>query len=494
VGRDPSRTLTLVCSITELIDPSTIRNMNPGAVALRFGLPIVVFLAVLLAPNPDGLTDQGQRALAVMAAAVVLWAMETLHIAVTGMVGIVALILVKGVDDASVALYGFSQPVTYFLVGILTLGLAVHRSGLAERMSVYLIRFAKGNPKLLYVQMLAAFAGLTFALPSASTRGAIMVHVYEQVMERWGVHKTDPLNKAVMMAMGGLNRLGSTALLAGGITPVVASALIADFGGVSDFSWTRWFILMAVPFYLILIFGGILVYFMFRSGFTLPEGANTAVVEPGPIQGKEIRAGLIALGTALLWFTDFAHGLPPVVPALIAMTVILLPGIGLLTWREFETNMGWTNFFVIASSLSLANALIVSGAAAWFAHTLVGSVEGLRDHPTLILLAMSGAAALVRVVMPNISGYLSFIIPVAMSTGAALGLNPVVCGLAVVVVGDSVVYYPASATASVFIYQRAEIRAADVVKMGIAMTGIAIGVLFIIVLPYWSLVGESLTP
>jgi di/tricarboxylate transporter len=57
-----------------------------------------------------------------------------------------------------------------------------------------------------------------------------------------------------------------------------------------------------------------------------------------------------------------------------------------------------------------------------------------------------------------------------------------------------VVYYPASATASVFIYQRAEIRAADVVKMGIAMTGIAIGVLFIIVLPYWSLVGESLTP
>jgi di/tricarboxylate transporter len=200
------------------------------------------------------------------------------------------------------------------------------------------------------------------------------------------------------------------------------------------------------------------------------------------------------MGTALLWFTDFAHGLPPVVPALIAMTVILLPGVGLLTWREFESNIGWTNFFVIASSLSLANALIVSGAAAWFADTLVGSVEGLRDHPTLILLAMSGSAALVRVVMPNISGYLSFIIPVAMSTGAALGLNPVVCGLAVVVVGDSVVYYPASATASVFIYQRAEIRAQEVLRMGIVMTGIAIGVLFLIVLPYWAMVGESLTP
>jgi di/tricarboxylate transporter len=321
-----------------------------------------------------------------------------------------------------------------------------------------------------------------------------MVHIYEQVMERWGVEKTAPLNRAIMLAMGGLNRLGSTALLAGGITPVVASGLIANFGGIDDFSWTRWFILMAVPFYIVLMFGGLFVYLTYRSGFTLPNRLEAMEVKPGPITRREIKAGLIAVGTALLWFTDFAHGLPPVVPALIALTIILLPGVGLLTWREFESNIGWTNFFVIASSLSLANALIVSGAAAWFADTLVGSVEGLRDHPTLILLAMSGAAAMVRVVMPNISGYLSFIIPVAMSTGAALGLNPVVCGLAVVVVGDSVVYYPASATASVFIYQRAEIRAAEVLRMGIVMTGIAIGVLFLIVLPYWSMVGESLTP
>ena len=468
--------------------------MHLAALAFRVGLPVAVFAAVILAPNPDGLTDQGQRALAVMAAAVVLWATETLHIAVTGMVGIVVLVLVGAVDDVGVALYGFSQPVTYFLVGILTLGLAVHRSGLAERLAVYLIRLAGGSPRKLYAQMLVSFAALTFALPSASTRGAIMVHVYEQVLEHWKVEKSAPLNKAVMMAMGSLNRLGSTALLAGGITPVVASALIADFGLIDDFSWTRWFMLMAVPFYLILIIGGAAVYLLYRSGFTFPEGVGAVELKAGPIQSKEIRAGLIAVGTALLWFTDFAHGLPPVVPALIAMTVILLPGIGLLSWREFEQNIGWTNFFVIASSLSLANALIVSGAAAWFADTLVGSVEGFRNHPMLLLLAMSGAAAAVRVVMPNISGYLAFIIPVAMSTGAALGLNPVVCGLAVVVVGDSVVFYPAGATASVFIFQRAELRGLEVVRVGLIMTVIAVGVLFIAVLPYWNLVGEGLTP
>jgi sodium-dependent dicarboxylate transporter 2/3/5 len=230
-----------------LLDLITTRNMRPAALAFRVGLPVAVFAAVILAPNPDGLTDQGQRALAVMAAAVVLWATETLHIAVTGMVGIVVLVLVGAVDDARVALYGFSQPVTYFLLGILTLGLAVHRSGLAERLAVYLIRLTGGSPRKLYAQMLVSFAALTFALPSASTRGAIMVHVYEQVLGYWKVEKTAPLNRAVMIAMGSSNRLGSTALLAGGITPVVASALIADFGLIDDFSWTRWFVLMAVP-------------------------------------------------------------------------------------------------------------------------------------------------------------------------------------------------------------------------------------------------------
>ena len=210
--------------------------MGPSALAFRLGLPIAVFASVILAPNPEGLTDQGQRALAVMGVAVVLWATETLHIAVTGMVGIVLLVLVDAVDDVEVALYGFSQPVTYFLLGILTLGLAVHRSGLAERMAVYLIRLAGGSPKLLYFQMLAAFAGLTFALPSSGTRGAIMVHVYEQVLEHWKIEKSDPLNKAVMLAMGSLNRLASMALLVGGITPVAAAALIAAFGLIDDFS------------------------------------------------------------------------------------------------------------------------------------------------------------------------------------------------------------------------------------------------------------------
>ena len=477
-------------SAIERIGVLKILGERPGAAAVKFGLPLLAFAVVLLAATPEGLTVEGQRALAVMALAVGLWATGALPLAVTGIAAVVLLTLVGAVPDITAALYGFSQPVPYFLLGILTLGLGVQQSGLANRMAGYLIRLSRGSPRALYVQMLLSFAVLTFALPSASTRGAILVHVYEQVMGRWNIESRHPLNKGVMMAMGSLNRLGSTALLAGGITPVVASALIGDF------SWTRWFLLMALPFWAILVAGGIAIYLLYRSGFSaIPgmDGNGELEMGAGALSPAEVRAGLITIGVALLWFTDFAHGLSPAVPALIAMVVMLLPGVGLMSWQTFEQNVGWSNFFIIATSLSLSGALVSSGAAAWFASTLVSAVGGIGDSPWLLLLAMSGAAAAVRFVMPNIAGYLAFIIPVAMSTGAALGLNPMVCGLAVVIIGDSVVYYPAASAGSVFIYQRAEISSPEVLRVGIIMTLVAVAVLFAIAVPFWAAVGEGLT-
>lgn len=460
---------------------------------IGIGLPVSIFAVIMLMPTPDGLTAQGQRALAIMVLAVVLWSTESLHIAVTGLISMVLLVLFQGVGDIGEALHGFSQPVCYFLLGILTLGLAVHKSGLAERMAISLIRMSGGSPRKLYFQMLVSFAVLTFALPSASTRGAILVHVYEQVLENWEVKKTARLYKAIMIAMASLNRLGSTALLAGGITPVVAAALVVEYGNLNDFSWTGWFVLMALPFYVMLMIGGLLVFILYNSGFKQTNGAQGSNLINTPVSKQEIRIGVILMATALLWFTDFAHGLPPAVPALIAMVVILMPKVGLLDWRDFEQNLGWTNFFVIATSLSLANALVTSGAAGWFAELLVGGVTGLDDSPFLILLVMVVSAAIARLLMPNIAAYLALVIPIAMSTGGAMGLNQIICGLAVVIVGDSVVFYPAGGTASVFIYIRAEIRSPEVFRLGIIMTVVSIATLFGVALPYWGLLGHSLT-
>ena len=468
-----------------------ISSLSPairGLTTAKLLLAGAVFVAVLLIPTPDGLTVQGQRALAVMLLAVILWATEAIPVPVAGVGGVVLLVLIGAVPELGPALYGFSQPVAYFLIGILTLGLAVQHSGLAERLATWLMRGAQGSPRLLYLQMLFSFAALTFALPSASTRGAIMVHVYEQVLDRWNIPKEHPLYKAVMMAMGSLNRLGSTALLAGGITPVVASGLLGDF------SWTQWFVLMSVPFYANLIVGGTVLFLFYRSGFRLGADAAAVTVELGRISPIEMRAGAIVMLTALLWFTDFAHGLHPAVPAMIAMGVILLPRVGILSWGEFERNLGWSNFFIIATSLSLSHALVTTGAAAWFSETLVGGVSQLASSPMLVLLLLCVCFAILRFILPNIAGYLALVLPVTMAAAESLGLDPLVCGMAAVVVGDSVVYYSAGGTASVFIFQRANIANPEIFRFAVTMTVIATAILLLAVVPYWGLVGHPLVP
>jgi sodium-dependent dicarboxylate transporter 2/3/5 len=437
---------------------------------------------LLAAPTPAGLPLSGQRVLAVTALAVGLWGSEALPAGVTSIVVVVALVLLGAVPGVSQALVGFADPVAYFLIGVLTIGLAVQRSGLAERVAHLFLRGCRGRPRALYVQLLAAFPLLTLLLPSATTRTGILVHVYDQALELSGVPPGAPLARAVMMALNSINRLASTVLLTGGITPIVAAGLI---GGIS---WPRWFALMSVPYGVLLVAGAGLIYLRYRNGFeaSLPATPETAW---RPLSGAEWRTAIITAGASLLWLTDALH---PALPAMLAWACLLAPGTGVLSWEDFERGVGWANFFVIASSLSLAHALVHSGASAWLAALIVHTTPSLGQNPLLVVATLLVAAALVRLVIPNITGFLATTIPVAMSIGSATGLNPLVCGLVVTIAGDAVLYYPAQSASSLVVYQRGHLSAPEIFRFGLWMTILAALVVLLVALPYWSVIGESL--
>jgi solute carrier family 13 (sodium-dependent dicarboxylate transporter), member 2/3/5 len=203
-------------------------------------------VGLLALPTPPGLSRAGQRVLAVAAMAIGFWSTDALPMGLTGMLVVVLLVLLGGVPSLGEALAGFAHPVAYFLMGVLTIGLSVLRSGLAERVARWFLQRARGRPRALYVQMLLTFPLLTFLLPSATTRTGILIHVYDQALELSHVPRGAPLAKAIMLALNSVNQLASTVLLTGGITPITAAALI---GGIS---WTRWLVLMCVPYYAIL--------------------------------------------------------------------------------------------------------------------------------------------------------------------------------------------------------------------------------------------------
>jgi anion transporter len=455
--------------------------------AIIMAVAVIISAALMFGPLPAGLTRAGQRVLGIAVVAIGLWSTEMLPMGVTGMMVVVALAVSGGVSGFQEALIGFAKPVPYFLIAVLTIGLAVSKSGLAERIAYFFLQHCRGRPKALYIQLLMAFPVLTLLLPSATTRTGILVHVYEQALALSNVPKSAPLSKAVMMALNSLNRLASTAILTGGITPVVAAALV---GGLS---WGRWLVLMIVPYLALLILGAVLIYGIYRQGFkgSLPQAPET---ERRPLSKVEIRTIVITLGASFLWLTDAVHHMDPSLPALLAWMCLLAPGIGVMTWKEFERNIGWANFFVIASSMSLAHALISSSAGAWLGSRIVLSIPALSHNPRLLVLVLLVATAPVRLLIPNITGFLAIGIPIAMSMGTATGLNPIVCGLLVMIAGDAVLYYPAQSASSLVVYERGHLSAAEIFRFGLLMTLTAYFIVMFIALPYWGLVGEPLLP
>jgi len=456
-------------------------------VAVLWPLPVFVALcaAIVAMPAPEGLPEPAKRVLAVAVLAIGLWCTEALPAGLTGLVLILALVLTGAVDGFGPALAGFSEPVAYFLVGVLTIGLAVARSGLAERVARSFLRRAGGSARALYLQLLAAFPLLTLILPSATTRTGILVHVYEHALEIAGVPRRAPLAGAIMMALNSINRLASTIILTGGITPVVAASLI---GGIS---WSHWLVLMSVPYLALLLAGAGSIYAIYWRGFDtrLPLQPE----EPArPLTAREWRCIAIVLGASALWLTDGVHHWHPAVPALLAWIFLLLPRIGVISWGEFERDIGWSSFFVLAASLSLAKALLASGASAWLAQAIVAHVPAFRISALLVIVALLVAAVPMRLLIPNITGFLATSIPLAMSIGAATGVNPTMCGLAVMIAGDAVLYYPAQSASSLAVYQRGYLSAGEIFRFGLWMTLIAFLVVIFVAVPYWLALGETL--
>ena len=113
--------------------------------------------ALIAAPAPAGLPENGKRVIAVALLAIGLWCTEALPTGVTAVVLILALVLTGATPDFKDALAGFADPVAYFLIGVLTLGLAVQKSGLAERVAKFFLRRSRGSARSLYLQLLLAF-------------------------------------------------------------------------------------------------------------------------------------------------------------------------------------------------------------------------------------------------------------------------------------------------------------------------------------------------
>jgi anion transporter len=451
---------------------------------LWIAIAIIAYAVARLAPPMGDLTPLGQAVLGAAFAGTVLWVSEAVPPGVTAVLVLVLLGLSPGVRLPDVA-GGFASDVTFFLIGAVAIGAAVEMSGLAARAAHFLSRSARGSPTRLYVQMIAGFPILALMIPSAITRNAILIPAYRDALTAMGVGQTGCVGRAVMLALGMLNPLASSALLTGGITSITVATLLGGF------SWLTWFALMAVPYYALLITGAI--YLRLMVGRFEPAAASADVrPEREPWSGAELRTLAVLAVTSMLWLTDHLHHLSPAIPALLGAALLLLPGIGVLSWKTFEARLSWSLILTVGTSLSLATLMTQSGAAAWLGQHFLGPISGLAATPHILVVCLIVAAALIHLAITNLAACVALLLPINATLAESAGLNPLVTGLIITMVVDAVILYPVQTASNLMAYESGYFDRADVRNLGLGMLALTI-LIALLVLPYWSLLGVPLS-
>ena len=316
-------------------------------------------------------------------------------------------------------------------------------------------------------------------IPSAISRNAVLVPIYARVLARLG--HPPRLGAAVMLGLGVLGPLASSALLTGGISSVAAAQAIGGF------TWLSWLVALAPVYYALLAVDAAILWLFARPERAIVTSAEAEAAPAGGPTAAEWRVAAISGGTALLWMLDQVTHWPPAVPALLALVVLLAPRVGVLSWSAFATRAPWGTCVVLAGAVSLAEALARTGAAAWLAQGLFGGLP-LPETAAPMALAVFGVTAFITLAIPNRAAAITLGIPLAAAYAATGALAPAAAGLVVMIAVDAETIYPAHTAANLIAYERGYFSAGQLAAFNLLTLLAAALVVVAIALPWWGLV------
>lgn len=247
-------------------------------------------------------------------------------------------------------------------------------------------------------------------------------------------------------------------------------------------TWLAWFFVPSLVFSLVSFF---VIYFLFMP----PRGEHFDVKAEreefkklGPITGQEMKTIAWLVGTVMLWATGPWTGIGAGWVAILVAAGMMLPGIGLVSFKQFAQGTNWNVVFMLMGILAIGD-LSSTGFAHWiWSHILPATMP---HNPMLALMTISAMAELLHIPLGSLGTSMALAVPSLSAYGQTIGMSKELVSFVtyVTVVGQ---YF--------FSYQNAGLifglayglwKASDVFKYGLVMfvaTPLTLGVLLY---PWW---------
>jgi len=384
---------------------------------------IAVGAAIFLIPTPRGLSQTGQFALAITGFTIVLWAFQVMNNGVASVL-MMALLIPAGVKP-SLALSGFSSGSWWVLLAVLFYGFAMQRTGLAARISYYILSLFPAN----YSGILAAFfvigAALSLGIPSMTVRTAIMVPIAWALVQSLDLKPRSRGSSLIMLTTVEMAVVPGCGLLYGSLYgPVVDSVFQVKHLPLSYLAYARVLELPTLLLCLLIVFGNQWVLKPEAALQSSPGFARNKLRELGRMDRAEAITALIVAASILFWATDRWHHLPSFFVGMIGLAALALAGI--VGNADIGSGVSWTLLLFMGGIFSLGNVLTEYKITDWLAGYFVPVAERLTFSTIVLLLVVAVAMLVMRFLDP--SGFIAIavlFIPIVDTTTAA-GIPPLV--------------------------------------------------------------------
>ena len=386
-------------------------------------LPFILYFGICLLPTPAGLTDLGQRSIALMAAAISVWLLEPISVSFSAPL-FVLLQVPLGICKMPMAVSNFASPLFLFIFILFCLAIAMENSGLTRRLALYSTLRSKGDPQRLVVLFicLSAIASTVVAdIPVC----AMLLPVGLAVLQRNNVNISGSnFGSALLIGVGIGSLIGGIGTPAGSAMNIMAIQLLSTNAHI-DINFLQWS-MIGLP--MVIILTPIICFVITKllpseiAHLSGMEEAQKEYAELGPLSGKEIRFLLIFGLNILLWYTDQFHHMPTQVSAMICVALLAMPGIEILNWKRDKDRVNWDAIMLVGGSVSLATGMYQAGAAAWIAGNVMG---GFTELPILGLIAIICLFTMViQLLIPTSSAVVAVMGAPLIALAIDKGINP----------------------------------------------------------------------
>lgn len=390
-----------------------------------------VFLVIAyLAPCPEGLTQPGKMAIATLIAGLIVWIFESTPQCVSAMF-LMILLYYFGALDLKDIWSKFASSSWFFIMSTFAFTVALRKTTIPTRIVSYLLKISKGKPKgVIFAFLFSPFLLSCFCTNIAAT--SMFMGIVVSVLEsNHCVPGESKLGRCLMMAVPYGAFIGGCTLLCGSSANLTVLALAeSSFGFTINFAqWAS----VGIPLALITLpITWLALYIGYR-----PEGVSPAVIDEvqdnvkqlGAWSARDKKVAVIIITCLALWISNTWTGIDTAVVGLVGVFLMFLPGMNIMTYKEFANGVSWNVLLVVGSVVVLAAGLSATGANTWIANLVLPLIESAGSVGGMAV--ESYAMVIIRLLVPSGSAMAGVVVvplgTIALATGTSLATVLLAC-------------------------------------------------------------------